>query len=857
MSSSSGYSGDLLVVTLLVFSAVHCSVGTLPHSEVDEKACSTKETCSACIQTVGCAWCSKPDDSGSLPFVRCKAYVGSEGGGPALEMIAWCPAEHIVWETSSMTIVKNDHFHRATQGDSAGSDAVQLRPQKVKMRLRVGEIFPLELQYSQAEDYPVDLYYLMDLSGSMSDDKETLSHLGDKIAYEMNRLTSNFRLGFGSFVDKRSMPFVSTVPKKLLEPCNMGGKPCAPPYSFKNHMPLTLNTKSFKDQVKRTRISGNLDSPEGGLDALMQVIVCQKEIGWRERARHLIVFSTDAHFHLAGDGKLAGVIEPNDGLCHLNEEMEYTHGLITDYPSISQINTKAQENNMNVIFAVVKKVLPSYEALSHRINGASSGQLSRDSSNVVNLIRDQYAKLVDSINLIDNATNFIRVQYYSSCLNNASDIRETRVCGGIRIHHLVNFTANIMVLKCPERKEDRHVKFHIKPQSLMESLEVDLEIICDCPCEQPGNKDYEESSHRCSGHGALQCGICACNDDYVGGVCQCKKGTTPGGDAEDISGCIPGGNASDPEAVICSKLGTCVCGVCDCNKRNDPNETISGKYCQCNNYSCKREEGKVCSGTDHGTCVCGVCECLNDWAGEACSCKNVTDTCIKPGATENDAKICSGNGDCICGNCQCHSEFSGLYCEYSSTSSGPCKELQDCVECQAFRSSGITVLDEKQCLACKFTVTIVKDLRKGKLSGENGTAGEISGPGMDDNYMNSEMEDDEEEGGHWSLCVAPDNAGCSFYFEYKYDNGQLIVRVQEEKECGTSDYVLGIVLTVVGSIVLAGIILLLVWKVLTTLHDKREYVKFEKERQMAKWDQGINPLYQQATTNFENPTYRK
>lgn len=72
----------------------------------------------------------------------------------------------------------------------------------------------MEVRYSQAEDYPVDLYYLMDLSKSMEDDKEKLSHLGDLLSETMRNITSNFRLGFGSFVDKVLMPYVSTVPKK-------------------------------------------------------------------------------------------------------------------------------------------------------------------------------------------------------------------------------------------------------------------------------------------------------------------------------------------------------------------------------------------------------------------------------------------------------------------------------------------------------------------------------------------------------------------------------------------------------------------------------------------------------------------
>lgn len=72
----------------------------------------------------------------------------------------------------------------------------------------------MDVTFRQAEDYPVDLYYLMDLSRSMADDKESLSQLGAQLAFEMQKITQNFRLGFGSFVDKVVMPYVSTVPEK-------------------------------------------------------------------------------------------------------------------------------------------------------------------------------------------------------------------------------------------------------------------------------------------------------------------------------------------------------------------------------------------------------------------------------------------------------------------------------------------------------------------------------------------------------------------------------------------------------------------------------------------------------------------
>lgn len=141
--------------------------------------------------------------------------------------------------------------------------------------------------------------------------------------------------------------------------------------------------------MKNAHVSGNLDAPEGGFDAIMQAVVCKGEIGWRKHARRLLVFSTDAGFHYAGDGKLGGVITPNDGECHM-EGNNYTYSSIQDYPSISQINLKVKENAINIIFAVTQSQHETYSKLSKHIEGSSSAVLSDDSSNVVDLVRDEY-----------------------------------------------------------------------------------------------------------------------------------------------------------------------------------------------------------------------------------------------------------------------------------------------------------------------------------------------------------------------------------------------------------------------------------------------------------------------------------
>lgn len=45
-----------------------------------------------------------------------------------------------------------------------------------------------------------------------------------------------------------------------------------------------------------------------------------------------------------------------------------------------------------------------------------------------------------------------------------------------------------------------------------------------------------------------------------------------------------------------------------------------------------------------------------------------------------------------------------------------------------------------------------------------------------------------------------------------------------------------IVLAVIGSVVLIGIILLGLWKLLVTIHDRREFDRFQSERSRARYE---------------------
>jgi integrin beta 1 len=548
-------------------------------------------------------------------------------------------------ESSSGSMQTNSQSSSSNSSSSSSSassnnskqEAVQLYPQEISLKLRINEVQKIKIEYAQAEDYPVDLYYLMDLSNSMKDDKKKFSDLGQLLVESMSNITSNFRLGFGSFVG------VSMVPKVLEEPCDG----CAAPYGYRNHMPLSQNTTRFATEVRDAPVYGNLDAPEGGFDAIMQAIVCRDEIGWRQKALKLLLFSTNAGFHYAGDGKLGGIVKPNDGCCHMDKKGMYTHSTLQDYPSISQINLKAKENSINIIWAVTEEQIKIYSNLTNLIEGSYAAKLSNDSSNIVDLVRDQYNAITSSLEMKDTASNHVNLKYYSSCLGDGPLV-ETNKCDGLKVGNKIEFTVEVKVPACPENSANWKQKFLIYPVGINESLTVNLEMLCDCDCEHADslNKGFERNSLKCDGHGDLACGVCTCHDDYFGKNCECN----PKYNGQNTNGlaCRPNNTTTND----CSGRGRCDCNVCYCFDRDDPLEVVFGKYCECDNFSCDRNNKLLCSGEDHGTCNCGVCECNDGWSGKMCECSTDKKDCYdKVSGLE-----CAGHGVCECGKCKYNSE---------------------------------------------------------------------------------------------------------------------------------------------------------------------------------------------------------
>uniref|UniRef100_A0A3P9P8Q6 Integrin beta n=1 Tax=Poecilia reticulata TaxID=8081 RepID=A0A3P9P8Q6_POERE len=259
----------------------------------------------------------------------------------------------------------------------------QVSPQEVSMTFLPGETREVDVNVFAPTKGPLDLYILMDFSNSMKDDLDNLKKMGNKLVVQ--EISSDYTIGFGKFVDKVIEPQTDMRPDKLKQPWPDSDSP----FSFKNVIPLIKDVDSFTAELQKERISGNLDAPEGGFDAILQAAVC-KEIGWREGSTHLLVFSTESAFHYEADGAnvLAGILQRNDEACHLDENGAYIQATKQDYPSIPTLVRLLGNHNIIPIFAVTNYSYMYYLVKYFPI--AEIGVLQEDSSNILEIMRDAF-----------------------------------------------------------------------------------------------------------------------------------------------------------------------------------------------------------------------------------------------------------------------------------------------------------------------------------------------------------------------------------------------------------------------------------------------------------------------------------
>uniref|UniRef100_A0A8C9F1Z0 Integrin beta n=1 Tax=Pavo cristatus TaxID=9049 RepID=A0A8C9F1Z0_PAVCR len=435
------------------------------------------------------------------------------------------------------------------------------------------------LKVRPLEKYPVDLYYLVDVSASMHNNIEKLNSVGFALSKKMENISLDFRLGFGSYVDKTVSPYISIHPGRIHNQCSDYNLDCMPPHGYIHVLSLTDNIAEFRNAVNKQKISGNIDTPEGGFDAMLQAAVCQSHIGWRKEAKRLLLVMTDQTSHLALDSKLAGIVIPHDGNCHLKDNV-YVKATSMEHPSLGQLSEKLIDNNINVIFAKpdsFSKFENTIFFLLNILNVHNLLQIESQAANLNDLVVEAYQVLFNvsvAMKGCDttagrkyailkpigfNETTIINVQKSCVC-QNGDNAKPKRVWADETF---------------PDGKQP-----HCSDSSCSYSRETFSSEECRQHQDQP----------ICSGQGDCIEGKCFCYKNKLGRVygkyCQ----------MDDFSCPYHQGN-------LCSGNGECEAGQCKCFA------DWEGDRCQCSLQSakqCLNSKGQICSG--RGNCVCGKCE---------------------------------------------------------------------------------------------------------------------------------------------------------------------------------------------------------------------------------------------------------
>ncbi|XP_074685055.1 integrin beta-6 isoform X1 [Strix aluco] len=745
-------------------------------------------TCEDCLLSgPHCAWCFQEN------------YTDSDGihgrcDTPENLLSKGCQLNLIEFPISEVEIHRNKPLTVATQNTS---DVTQISPQKLTLRLRPGHEETIQIKVHQTEDYPIDLYYLMDLSASMDDDLNTIKELGSTLSKEMSKLTSNFRLGFGSFVEKPVSPFIKTTAAEINNPCRSVPYECLPTFGYKHVLSLTNDAEKFNEIVKGQRISANIDTPEGGFDAIMQAAVCKEKIGWRNDSLHLLVFVSDADSHFGMDSKLAGIVIPNDGNCHLDHNNEYSMSTVLEYPTIGQLVDKLVQNNVLLIFAVTNEQVHIYENYAKLIPGATVGRLQKDSGNILQLIIAAYQELRSEVELeILGETEGLNLSFTAIC-NNETFFPHQRKCSHVKVGDTVSFNVTVSLSSC--EKNRRHIV--IKPVGLSDTLEMEIHPQCSCNCQAKA----EMNSPKCNkGKGSFECGVCVCSSGYVGPRCECDESSL------GTSSC-----KGSAEQNSCSGRGDCYCGQCVCHP--SPYGKVYGPRCECDDFSCVRHRGLQCGG--NGDCDCGECMCHSGWTGEYCNCTTDTSACIA-----EDGTLCSGRGECICGSCACtHPAASGQTCEKCPLCGDPCSSRRSCVECHLTSDDKSLGECSEKCKLVDATVSTTKDYSEDKSI---------------------------------PCSLQRENECITIFLLAMDEQGRTVIHSIEQKDCPQLPNIPMIIVGVTLAILLIGIVLLCIWKLLVSVQDRKEVAKFEAEKSKVKWQTETNPLYRGSTTTFKNVTYK-
>ncbi|CAI5672634.1 unnamed protein product [Oreochromis niloticus] len=101
-----------------------------------------------------------------------------------------------------------------------------------------------------------------------------------------------------------------------------------------------------------------------------------------------------------------------------------------------------------------------------------------------------------------------------------------------------------------------------------------------------------------------------------------------------------------------------------------------------------------------------------------------------------------------------------------------------------------------------------------------------------------------------------DSEGCIVHFLVGTVGRDKSFYVACKRECPPGPNVILITTVLSGSVVVLGVALLLLWKLLTSIHDRREFACFQRELEQRRWNRD-NPIYKSAITTVVSWKYKE
>eukprot|EP00128_Syssomonas_multiformis_P006912 Colp12_sorted_trinity150504_noHs@24197 len=616
-----------------------------------QQTCSSFTDCAGCLTFTpsdggNCGWCA---DSGTCTSARgtCAASL-------------WYSPQSAVQSYIVDTDVKSEFPYKS-----------------FSVFLRNGQPLSFNVTVTPRSCKPLDLYFLLDVSATMSKQKAEIATLAKQIAsvastlcstFKRNGVTQNcpasndpcFRLGFGSFVEKPA------TPSGFWEYVNGVGQPYYPNpsvapfnYAWKNTVSMTSDSTRFSNAVNAEPTRDNIDYPEAGLEGLVQASVCKNIVGWRSNAKHMLFYASDANSHLVGDGARVGAHRPSGTQCFLNDVANTDMSSVAtavaygqasmarDYPSIGELRQSFLDNNIIPVLAYPAETGTgtttdvgsqySVDSIVRELGFGFSakwiaGGATTDPASVTSILQNAYVSLTDRLLLTGSGDNLKYIQ----------SITPSTGYSGIAFDTQYNFTVTLFNDgSAPSSFSIDLAVFGFGKVQVNVQTQTDCGTFC-------GKSQITSKCDQCAnpsgsgvGGGDRQkcldnCGICQCKANFTGPNCDCSTLPCP---------------------KDCSGRGQCVCGKCSCDSG------YTGDACDC-----FQGNGQFsCSG--HGTFVCGQCKCDTGYSGVDCSCASAAASVCTVGGTGGRGTVC-GNGQCAsvtqgsCTSniCQCDPGFGGSNC---------------------------------------------------------------------------------------------------------------------------------------------------------------------------------------------------